>query len=222
MKIEAVVFDMDGLMLDSEKVYVATSQQAAADLGYTPSEELAIGVMGSTNEAWRAAVQGFYGEGFPLADFVVRCDVLMDRWYAQKGIPLKAGLIELLTYLNSEKIPCAVASSTATQKAMKMLRDGGVEKYFTGFVFGDTIERSKPAPDIFLAAAKLLGKEPSHCMGLEDSRNGLHAAKSAGMYTVMRPDLLVPDAELLALVDGCLPTLLDVIPLIKKLNEKGE
>lgn len=218
MRIEAVVFDMDGLMLDSEMVYVATSLQAEEELGYTPSKELAVSTMGGTNAQWKADVKEYYGEDFPIEKFSELSTKLMDEWYDTKGIPVKTGLVELLKYLKQVGIPCAVASSTDTEKAMRMLRKAEVDGYFADFVFGDMIERSKPAPDIFLAAAAALGKDPTRCMGLEDSRNGLTAAKAAGMYTVMVPDMLQPDEALLEMIDGCVTSLHDIIPLIERLN----
>lgn len=221
MRIEAVVFDMDGLMLDSEVVYTQLSLQAEEELGYPPSQQLAMRTMGMANEKWRSVICEFYGEGFPIDRFADRCTELMNQWCEEKGIPLKPGLIELLEHLNRKKIPCAVASSTYAEKALRMLRKAGVDGYFTDFVFGDMVSRSKPAPDIFLEAARVLGKEPQRCMGLEDSRNGLTAAKAAGMYTVMVPDQLTPDEELLAMIDDCVPSLHEVIPLIEKLNNEG-
>ncbi|MEG0754511.1 MAG: HAD family phosphatase, partial [Angelakisella sp.] len=207
MSIEAVIFDMDGLMVDSERVYEEIFKLATAEMNREHSHELILRTTGMNNAAWRAEVQKFYGEDFDLEFFADRCDILMEDWVEEKGIPLKDGLIELLEYLKEKQIPCAVASSTYTKKAMRLLSKVGIDGYFTGFMFGDMVERSKPEPDIFLAAAKLLGKEPATCMGLEDSFNGIRACNAAGLYTVMVPDLLQPTEEIRALTDNCVATL---------------
>lgn len=218
MRIEAVIFDMDGLMLDTESIYFKLVPQAAEMLGYPPSDELPRLMMGTNHERCKATARKFYGEEFPYDELADICAKLTEEIYAREGVPVKAGVVELLEYLKSKGIPCGVASSTYAEKGMRLLRGAGIDGYFTDFVFGDMVEKSKPEPDIFLAAAKTLGMQPRSCMGLEDSPSGLAASKAAGLYTVMVPDMLKPDQELLDMIDGCVTTLHDIIPLIERLN----
>lgn len=219
MRIEAVIFDMDGLMVDTEKLYYKASMAVVADMGFTPSNELILSTMGLPNTTWCQRYREYYGESFSLDTFRQECDTTMLRYY-EVGVPVKPGLVELLDYLKAKKIPKAVASSTYTERATFCLSQAGVLDCMDQLVFGDMITNGKPAPDIFLEAARRLGVPPQQCMGLEDSHNGIRACHAGGLYTVMVPDMVPVTPEILTLTNGCVPSLAEVIPLIERLNSK--
>ena len=219
MRIEAVIFDMDGLMLDSERYYAEASKKAVAAMGFEPSDDLIRRTVGGSHDNWLRCYREHYGPDFSEEQFRVFCDKEMSYWY-QNGIPTKPGLFELLDYLDEQGIPRAVASSTQEAKATQALEKAGVYHRLHQHIFGDQIPlgRGKPNPDIFLEAARRLGVDPAGCMGLEDSINGLRASFAAGLYTVMIPDSIEPNPQLLAHTHHCLPTLAHVIPLLEELN----
>lgn len=218
MRIKGVLFDMDGLMLDSEVLYEQASLEIMKEMGVEPSIEVIHSSIGMNEVTWTALVQQHYGPQFDIRRFGELCSQKMNIWYCEKAIPTKPGLFELLDYLREHDIACAVATSTRSDRATAIMKRVGIWPYMKGFAFGDMVENSKPAPDIFLMAAKSIGLPPEECMGLEDSFNGVRACRAAGLYTVMIPDLLKPDEEILKLTDGCLGDLGQVIPLLERLN----
>ena len=133
-------------------------------------------------------------------------------------MPIKTGLIELLDYLKEHGYRIAVATSTDYEKVMHNFDVTGVQGRFDAVVCGNMIQHSKPAPDIYLRAAELLGVDPSECMALEDSPNGIRSGAAAGMYTVMIPDMIPATAELLEIASNQVDTLLDIMPLLEKLG----
>ena len=137
----------------------------------------------------------------------------------QDNVPIKTGLIELLDYLKEHGYKIAVATSTNYEKVMHNFDVTGIQGRFDAVVCGDMIERSKPAPDIYLRAAQLLEVPPQECMALEDSPNGIRSGAAAGMYTVMIPDMIPATEELLAIASNKVDTLLDIMPLLDRLRE---
>ena len=136
--------------------------------------------------------------------------------YLKTTVPKKKGLDELLAWLKARGLPAAVASSTYRSLVERNLRTAGVEEYFRKVVTGDQVEHGKPAPDIFLLAARQLGLAPGNCLVLEDSFNGVRAGAAAGCVTVMIPDLSQPTPELLSLCSGCLEDLGQVPDFIER------
>ena len=187
----AFIFDMDGVIFDSERLYIECSLEASAELGL-PQEgviELCHRCIGVTPE---------YNAG--------RMDV-------------KPGAEELLKFLKQQGYPLAIASSTPTEIVRQELSAAGLLDYFDRIVGGDQVSRSKPNPDIFLRAAELLRTEPSRCIVIEDSFNGIRAAKAAGMTAVMVPDQLQPDEEIKALADRIELSLLHVLQELRSAAE---
>lgn len=221
-RIEAVIFDMDGLLIDSEVIYFQVGSGIIESMGFEPDGDFLRKCTGLPENTWRQHMIEHYGPGFDGQVFAQRSLKEMRRWYTERSIPLKKGAIELLEYLKNNNIPCAVASSTYSGLGKVCLNNTGIYERFAACVFGDMVQQGKPAPDIFLAAAKALGKSPERCMGLEDSFNGIRASHAAGLYTVMVPDLLSPTREILTLTDGCVTSLLEVIPILDALNSEAE
>jgi HAD superfamily hydrolase (TIGR01509 family) len=192
----AVIFDMDGLMLDTESLGARAWDDAARVAGVTFDASVAPRLIGRTFADCRALIHEHHGGGhYPV-------DVLMAHWHAaydalveREGLTLKPGLVDLLDWLEGADIPRAVATSTRRLRAMAKLERTGLWPRFAALVGGDEVANGKPAPDIFLAATQRLGAPPEHCLVLEDSPAGLLAAAAAGIPAIMVPDLVLPPVE---------------------------
>jgi len=195
MKIAAVIFDMDGLMLDTESIYKLSWQKAAEDCGYVLDDPFYLTLIGQPNEACEAVLLERFGLDFPLADFRGRWSSIWRTEVESSGIPTKVGLLDLLSFLRKEQVPVAIATSSDRDYADLSLRAAGLASMFEHIVTADQVARGKPAPDIYLESARRLGVDPSRCIALEDSDAGVLAASAAGMTTVMVPDLKPPSAE---------------------------
>ena len=194
----AVVFDMDGLLLDTERVYFEGFRTALAAHGLPQDDDLFRQLVG-TNRALgrRLLAEGLAGR-ITLEEF----DSVWDAEIAQQladFIPVKPGVRAVAEHLRELDIPYIVATSTQTEKAHLHLDRAGLGALFRDVVGGDQVAASKPAPDIYLCATALLGHDPANCVAFEDSPNGVRAAHAAGLITVQVPDIVVPDAELRAL-----------------------
>ena len=191
----AVVFDMDGLLFDTEVLYQEAIQLAAAEGGH----EVAIDVFNRTvGLPWaqsRAQLFSHFGEAFPIDEF-------QETWVrhfwmiAETRLALKLGALELLDTLDQFRLPRAIATSSSRRTVERHLTAHNLMGRFPEIVGRGDYERGKPAPDPFLKAAQRLGVEPHLCLALEDSHNGVRSASSAGMMTIMVPDLLEPTDEI--------------------------
>ena len=220
MTIDAVIFDMDGLMLDTERISLEFERQAHREQGI-PFRDLTPLVMGKNSATVRQIQLEQYGPDYPIDALRARCRELWDQYLLQSPVPVKPGLFPLLNWLRERGIPCGVASSTSAASALPMLEKGGIAPYMDAMVFGDMVQRSKPAPDIFLEAARRLKADPGGCIVLEDSPNGILAAHRAGMRPVMVPDLVEPGPELSEILFGCVRQLDQVITLLQETEEKN-
>jgi HAD superfamily hydrolase (TIGR01509 family) len=196
--IEAVIFDMDGVLLDTEAVYRDAAWHAADKLGVEMTVALhhsTIGVPGNVADGFFYKT---YGPDFPLADFYAHWHrYLAARW--AEDVPVKPGVTEFLDHLSARGLPAAVATSSGRRTATDHLGRAGIFERFAAIVTSDDITHGKPHPEPFLLAAERLSVAPAACLALEDSYNGVRAAHAAGMVTIMVPDLLAPIAEIEAL-----------------------
>jgi len=206
----AVIFDMDGLMLDTERVALVAWKEAAASLGLPYDPALAQQMIGRNAVDTRRLILAHHGDDFPIDALLVATGEAYEAIVAREGIALKAGLTELLDWLEQEGIARGVATSTRRSRALAKLTRVGLLDRFAALVGGDEIARGKPAPDIFLAATQRLGVEGAACIVLEDSEPGVRAALAAGISPIMVPDLHPPSADLLALEPLVLRSLVEV------------
>ena len=194
-----VIFDMDGLMFDTERIAVDAWRHAGERLGLTIPAELIIETIGLNRKDTEAVLLRRLGDGFQYEEANRLRLQYAEEAVARDGVPVTEGLEELLDALDSAGIRKAVATSTERARALNLLALAGVLNRFDAVVCGDEVARGKPFPDIFLAAATKLGCNPSDCMVLEDSEAGLTAAHRAGMTPVLIPDLKAPSRGALAL-----------------------
>jgi HAD superfamily hydrolase (TIGR01509 family) len=192
----AVIFDMDGLMLDTERLTIPLWDEAGKKFGYRIPFDTVIRMVGISSQNAMAVLFDEYGEDFPYEKIRGEFRLLCKREY-EKGIPHKKGLLFLLDRLTAAKIPFGVATSTRRETAMENLEKAGILEKFAAITGGDEVANGKPAPDIFLLAAKKLMSPPSACVGFEDSPAGLQALHAAGIRSVFIKDLIDPPPEVL-------------------------
>ena len=216
--IRAVIFDMDGLMLDTEQLSKEAWDQIGIDRGVGPFGHLIVHLIGRNRADNEAFFRERFGDRLTFDTILELKEQYFQKTFAEKGVPVKKGLFELLNWLKDQGIPAAVATSTEEATARAELAQAGILPYMDRLVFGNMVPHGKPAPDIFLLAAEQLGVSPECCMVLEDSPSGIRAAHAAGMVPVMVPDLVQPDEALRALLHTQVESLDQVPALIAELN----
>lgn len=194
-ELTGVIFDMDGLIYDSERMFFRHKLTVMKEYGYTETEENYSKTLGLTGETLKQTVLSLYGEDYPYFEISQKARKAMMQTIKKEGLPIKPGIVPLLQYLNSYEIPCAIASSTHIEYIKEYLAATSLSSYFQAIIGGDMIANSKPAPDIFLEAARQLRCEPEHCLVLEDSENGILAAHRAGIPVIGIPDMKYPAPE---------------------------
>ena len=211
--IKGVISDMDGVMLDSEKLYVRFWCEAAQSLGFPMKKEHALGIRSLARVFAVKKLQGWFGTEFDYDSVRNKRIELMDKYVAENGIEAKSGAKELLIWLKQNGYKTALATATPVDRASLYLKQVGLLGFFDVICSAREVKRGKPEPDIYLLAAKRLGLAPGECMALEDSQNGVRSAFAAGCKTVLVPDLDNPENEL----KGCLYAVADNLPAVKKL-----
>lgn len=207
---EAVVFDMDGVIFDSEALVMKTWEAVAEKHGFSDVEQVCRKCLGTNAAATRQIFLDFYGEDFPYDEYKTEMSALFHLEAEGGKLPKKPGVCELLEYLKTRGVKIGLATSTREKVVLKELKDGGILPFFDVIVCGDMVKRSKPDPDIYLEACRRLHVKPSECFAIEDSYNGIRAACRAGMKAIMVPDLAKPTEEMEKLAECILPSLHDV------------
>lgn len=219
--IRGIVFDMDGLMFDTERLVIKGWDFAGKQTGYNISEEIVIKTLGVNAEDTRHIFLEQFGRDFDYdAIRKIRIDFVTD-YIEKNGIPVKTGLIELLDFLKANHYKMTVATSTERERANYYFRKANVSDYFDDIVCGDMIKRGKPEPDIYLKACEIIGLPAEECLALEDSTTGILSAYRAGMKPVMIPDIVKPNEETCKILYAKLSTLLDVIELLNNQNKNS-
>ncbi|OHX11524.1 HAD family hydrolase [Chromobacterium sphagni] len=192
---DALLFDMDGLMLDTERISNETWRRAGAELGIAIEDDMLMAMVGMSMPRCVRFVAEYLGDAR-------QADLLQQgshRHYSHmlqhEDIPLKTGILELLGWVREQGIPRAVATSTRRQIADLKLARSGLDDFFQITVAGDEVEHTKPAPDVYLEVSARLRVDPGRCLVLEDSSFGLQAGVAAGARVILVPDLLTPSAE---------------------------
>lgn len=205
-----IIFDMDGVIFDTERLYLECCVPAAEKLGLAGIEEVVYECIGLTDEETDKTFRLHYGEDAPIDAFHQEVYQTFMARYEAEGITVKKGVVELLSNLRQADAAVAIGSSTHSNLIEIELRDAELLEYFDVIVGGDMVEHSKPAPDVFLLAAEKLGADIGNCIIIEDSFNGVRAAHAAGGTVFMVPDLLEPTDEVRALTDQVFPSLVEV------------
>ena len=210
MGISAVIFDMDGVIFDSERLVIECWKVVAEKYGIENIEEACFECLGINAALTKELMKKRYGETFPYDVYKKEMSAIFHSRAAGGKLPQKKGIKELLTFLKENQIPTAVASSTRREVVMRELEEGGLLPYFDRVICGDMVERSKPEPDIFLKACESLSIDATEAYAIEDSYNGIRAAFRAGMKPIMVPDLLPENEEMRKLAEVVLADLLEV------------
>lgn len=189
--IDAVLFDMDGLLLDTESLYLQAMQAAARSLDREMPLAFCHSMIGVPGRECDVMIQDFYGPGFSIVELRGHYSAIIKQ-LLETSIPVKAGVAELLDFLDAHGLPAAVATSSRRVTAAHHLGRAGLLERFKAVATIDDVERAKPHPDIYLEAARRLGVAPEHCIAFEDSSIGLTAAHAAGTMAIMVPDILQP------------------------------
>lgn len=200
-KKKAVIFDMDGLIFDTERLFMEQLAIAMKEHGYTLTREIYCETLGLGGAILQEKMCSYYGEEYPFAQMGEEAEKRVKLVAETVGLTVKPQIPEVLQYLQEKKIPCGVASSTRSDMVKLYLQKAGLFSYFQEIVGGEMVERSKPQPDIFLLACERLGQKPRECVVLEDSENGVRAAAAAGCSVICVPDLKQPSKEVAALAD---------------------
>lgn len=209
-KMEAVVFDMDGVIFDSETLVMETWEEVARRHHMQNVKKVCRECLGTNSAASKEIFLRHYGQEFPYDLYKKEMSALFHERAMGGKLRQKPGIRELLAFLKEHQIKTAVASSTRREVVCRELEEGGLLSWFDQIICGDMVKRSKPEPDIYLKACEILEILPGRAYAIEDSYNGIRAAYRAGMKPIMVPDLAEPTEEMEHLADQILPSLLHV------------
>ena len=218
--IKGVLFDMDGTMLDTEPISMACWRKSAAHFNITIDDELMNTFFGKNLMGIEEILRSAFGIDEEAVKIVEGRQIYYRAHLEEFGAPVKPGLIEILEYLKSENIPAVVCTSTDKVTGEKLLKKVGVYDYFTDFVYGDMVTRTKPDPQGFLMAAEFIRMNPSDCLVVEDSPNGVLAGKASGGYVIFVPDKIDLPADVREGITAEMSSLHDIILWIEQQNMK--
>ena len=195
MEFNAVVFDMDGVMFDTESVCMKAWDAVGEEMGIGKAGYMVYKTLGMTAESAIEILQSEFGKDFDARLFKQKGREFSYRYFDEFGVPEKPFLHEALEYLKSKGYKLAVASSTSSDSVFHHLNEKNITHIFDKVICGNMIKNSKPAPDIYLKACEELGENPANCIAIEDSKNGILSANRANMSVIMIPDLWQGDSD---------------------------
>jgi HAD superfamily hydrolase (TIGR01509 family) len=211
--IDAVIFDMDGLLIDTERIYVIAIMAAGRAIGVEITEAFCLSMIGIPQKECDVMIQDHFGPAFPMPDYSRQYSAQV-KALLQAGVPLKSGAFELVDHVSSSGIPKAIATSSNRASALHHLRTAGLLDHFRVLLTRDDVQHGKPHPELYLKASQALGVKPSRCLAIEDSHNGIRSAYAAGAMPIMVPDLLIPTDEIRAMCIGVVGDLHQVRQII--------
>ena len=216
--IKAVVFDMDGVIFDSEKLYRKHWMISAKEYGIDEDimHTLLDKIAGATKERNERLMKSHFGEDFDYMAFRALTMDRMDQDIRENGVELKPGVMELFNYLKTHGYLIGLATSTMRERAEGNLKRAGILSYFDGIMYGGIVANGKPAPDIYEHACQLLSVKPYEAIGVEDSINGIKSSHAAGLYTIMVIDLIQPNDEVKDMADQIYDSLFELKELLKR------
>lgn len=214
-KFDAVVFDMDGVIFDSERATMECWMELARKYDLENIEEPYLACTGTTDEKTREIMLDEYGRDFPYDTYAKEASKMFHEKYDGGRLPIKNGVFDILEFLKQNNKKIALASSTRRQTVVNQLRDANLLDYFDEIVTGDMVSKSKPEPDIFLLACEKIGVDPANAYAIEDSYNGIRAAHRGKLRPIMVPDLLQADDEMKELSETVQDSLNDVVSYLE-------
>lgn len=198
---KGAIFDMDGLLFDTENICIKCEKVVLKEMGYEFSEKLAYDCIGKTIISSKKAFLEHFGEDFPIDEYTIKYRKTVQEYIEENGLDIKDGVIEILEYFKNNGFKIALGTSSSEKTARSHLERANILHYFEHLATGDMVENGKPAPDIFLLASQKLGLKPSECYVFEDSFNGVKAGHTGGFFVVMVPDIVKPTEEIKALTN---------------------
>lgn len=216
MKFQYAIFDMDGLMFDTERLFVESFlQYVAPQTGMDFPKDKLISLIGLNHASTLQIFPKLFGTAYSCDECYAISDVWTKQYLAEHGLPIKPGLVKLLEWLKKNKYQIAVASSSDRPKVVSYVESAGLTAYFDVIMGGDMVTKGKPDPQIFLMAAEALGcREPGSCVVFEDSKHGLAAGKKAGMHVIVVPDLIDPTKDFPGYAFAKVKTLADAVLIL--------
>ncbi len=213
-QIKAVIFDMDGTLIDTEKYYRIFWPKALAEFGYQMTDEQALFMRSLGRPFAPKQLKEWFGEELDYVQVRQRRKDLMEVALQKDGIQLKGGAKEILEYLQKKQITTAIATATDLERATKYLEQVGLKDYFDCIISATQVKEGKPSPDIYKYACEQLGLSPEECIAVEDSPNGVLSASRAGCKVIMVPDQTQPDEELRKMIWKVVPSLQEIADFI--------
>ena len=217
--IEAIVFDMDGLLFDSERIVQRSWEEAGNQLGLEHMGETIYHTLGMNLAGRNHYFRNTIAKDFPCEEFAKQARIWFYKIVNEEGLPMKNGARKLLEYGKANGYRMAIATSSRREYVLKNLKAAKIYDFFDAGVFGDMVQHAKPDPEIYLKACDSIGAAPANCIALEDAPAGIRAAYAAGMKPIMIPDLVAPTPEIEALLYETCDTLLGVIGILEKLKK---
>ena len=210
MSIQGIVFDVDGVLFDTEQLSRQIWETVSTEFGYPQVGQRYLEFVGNNRTDTFEKLERYFGPDFPKETFLLTCSERLQKHVEEYGVPLKPGVHEILDFLSAQHIPIALATSTGQQRTQRRMDLSGLAHYFCAMITGDQVTHSKPHPEIYQMACEQLHLAPPHVLAIEDSKNGILSASGAGMQVAMVPDLIPPTQQLDALLTCRCASLLEL------------